>query len=72
MIDEELEKFESEREKAKDLKLFVDFELNKKCIHQKKQMDFGSIKYKKVIRKAGGEIDLKKKNKKPKDDNSLF
>jgi hypothetical protein len=71
MIDDELEKFEERTNKAKELRLFVDFELNKQIIHEKKQMDIGSIKYKKVVNKNGGELDLKKR-KKSKDDNSLF
>jgi hypothetical protein len=71
MIDDELKKFNEERDKAKDLKLFVDFELNKKLVHEKNQLDIGSIKYKKVIPKKGSELDLKKR-KKPNDNNSLF
>lgn len=71
MIDDELDKFNEEKEKAKDLRLFVDFELNKKIIHEKNQLEISSIKYKKIIPKKGSEIDLKRR-KKSKDDNSLF
>lgn len=71
MIDDELDKFNEEKEKAKDLRLFVDFELSKKLIHEKNQLEIGSIKYKKIIPKKGSEIDLKRR-KKSKDDNSLF
>jgi hypothetical protein len=71
MIDDELKKFNEERDKAKDLKLFIDFELDKKLVHEKNQLDIGSIKYKKIIPKKGSEVDLKKR-KKTKDNNSLF
>jgi hypothetical protein len=71
MIDDELHKFEEEYQKAKELRLLVDFELNSKLLHEKNQMEIGNIKYKKVISKKGSEVDLKKRIK-PKDDNSLF
>lgn len=71
MIEDELEKFQNEADKYKNLRLLVDFEPTNKLELSKNQMEIGSIKYKKVIAKKGSEIDLKKR-KKPNDDNSLF
>jgi hypothetical protein len=63
MFNEELDKFqkaENISQKEQNLKLIVDFDSEDK-VHEKKQMEIGSIKYKKRKKIIVKEVDLRKK-----------
>lgn len=72
IMESELEKFQESVEISEsNLKLIVDFE-STKLEPVKNQMEIEGIKYKKTQIKKGEIVDLRKKNKKKNNDNTLF
>lgn len=72
IMESELEKFQESFELSEsNLKLIVDFE-STKLEPVKNQMEIEGIKYKKTQIKKGEVLDLRKKNKRKNNDNTLF